>query len=807
MALSAEYPPTWQSAFETHSLPALHSLSVSLRQTLTANATAQRSLVGSRYRELLSTAERIVAMADDVERVEELMGTLGRGCSAGMVERNARGLAKWKDGRMEKGGEAEALVRGRVVRSLVDGAGRLGKRGRDGDVLAAGKGIVLARLIVKSMDKTGEASQETAEFGKRVNGARKRLLRWIEKVVGRKDEGTQGVVRALTAYTLVVSAAPKEVLRFFLQVRLGEVEGRVEAIETGKEEDGLVGVLDTYAQTLVDVKDIFPRKLPDALSALEKTALVQDPDVRAMEGLSLDVYEKWIPADVRNFHPHVRHEQLTTAEMSSGLAAWTKQAQTTVLQGIHAALESQTDVDVVLWIRQQVLSKYISLSTQLRNEQHTQAIESVRSTFLARLSQLAEHAAELPDLTSNLSPSSISLPSLWALHSTSDLDSPVGASRFRQAILTHRHGHSPTTQSISVILDSWSNNFQIYTAAIAGMKAIKWADDLDLDLDDLTDAEGLHHSLSQEDPRSLEERLQTATAKDLSDAYEKIEASYTASSSQDPALTIRIIRAVDHRRRALDSLVTAKSSTSSPYPAAPHADESFIASLHHSLASSVISRPIQRYRQSLTSPALRNTSTLWDGTPPLPVQPSTCTFRFVRDLHREMAGKGTDVWSRDAVSAVKRGVERSGGEELAKIIERNVSVETGGTEDTKSQQKDPNGVEAEAKDVSVAGDASVNPQSSTATPTSLPSLPLLQILFDIFYLQSMLHDSATEALAAPSLPQSDAGKNRDAMLAFLAETCIDRAKGDLDTAAKDRLMRSAKESWRRTYLLFGLLAG
>ncbi|SMQ48294.1 unnamed protein product [Zymoseptoria tritici ST99CH_3D7] len=807
MALSTEYPPTWESAFETHSLPALHSLSVSLRQTLTANATAQRSLVGSRYRELLSTAERIVTMADNVERVEELMGTLGRGCSAGMVERKARGLAKWKDGRVERGGEAEALVRGRVVRSLVDGAGRLGKRGRGGHVLAAGKDVVLARLIVKSMEKTGEASQETAELGKRVNGARKRLLRWIEKVVGRKDEGRQGVVRALTAYTLVVSAAPKEVLRFFLQVRLGEVERRAEAIESGKKEDGLVGVLDTYAQTLVDVKSIFPRKLTDALSALEKTTLVQDPDVRAMEGLSLDVYEKWIPEDVRNFHPYVRHEQLTTAEVSSGLAAWTKQAQTTVLQGIHAALESQIDVDVVLRIRQQVLSKYISLSTQLRNEQHTRAIESVRSTFLARLSQLTEQAAELPDLTSNLPHSSASPPSVWALHSTSDLDSPAGASRFRQAILTHQHGHSSATQNVSVILDSWSSNIQTYTAAIAGMKAIKWANDLDLDLDDLTDAEGLHHSLSQEDPKSLEERLQTAVAKNLNLAYEKLEASCKSSSSQDPALTLRMVREVGHRRRALVSLLTAKSSTSSPSTSTPHADESFIASLHRSLASSVISRPIQRYKQSLASSALRNTSTLWDGTPPLPVQLSTCTFRFLRDLHREMADKGTDLWSRDAVLAAKRGVERSVGEELAKIIYRRESVEKGGMEDAQPQEQGSDGAEAEAKDVSDAGDAGVNPQSSTAAMDSLPSLPLLQILFDIFYLQSMLHDSATEASASPSPPQSNAGKNGEAMLASLAETCLDRAKGNLDTAAKDRLMRSAKESWRRTYLLFGLLAG
>jgi hypothetical protein len=701
------------------------------------------------------------------------------------------------------------MVRGRVVRDLVDGVGRMGKRRSGGDVLAAGKGVVLARLIVKGLEKeaerTGEGREEVEGLGRRVNSARRKLLGWIERVVGKKGEERERVVRALTAYTLVVSATPKEVLRFFLQVRLSEVESRVDGIETGKEEEGLAGVLDAYAQTLVDVKDIFPRRFSDALAGLEKVTLVKDRDVRAMEGLSLDVYEKWIPEDVRNFHPYVRHEQLSTAEVGSGLAAWTKQSQVIILQGVKTALDAQTDVEVVLSIRQNVLSKYISLSTQLRSEQHSEAIESIRFAFLDRLSQLAERAADLDDFTTHLTtPSLTTPPSMWFLHATPDLDTPVGASRFRQAVLSYQHGHSPATLAVSRELDSWSANLQTYSSAISRMKAVKWADDLDLDLDDLTDAESLHHNLSHDDPEHLSNKLQAATAKSLSLAYERIEASYTSNPSEtkNPALVLRAVREVDHRRRALGDLLTAKSSTSAP---SPSASEAFISSLHSLLATTVISKPLQRYTEALASQTT-STSTapaLWDGNPPLPVQLSTHAFRFLRDLQREMTDMGTDLWSRQAVEAVKREIGKS----VADAAEGAIKQKDG---EVVSEQENANGEEGEGAKVNGEerkgekqdnGDAPIKePTSNGVEATSRPQT--LQLLFDVLYLQYMLHTDAGNAdtMQHPKTEQSNDG------LSSLAGRLLGELN-DLDTAAKGRLRRSARESWKRTYLLFGLLAG
>ena len=127
------------------------------------------------------------------------------------------------------------------------------------------------------------------------------------------------------------------VLRYFMQVRF-------EQLETKAEEGDLVGMLDLYSQTLVDTKELFPRGFADALAALAKGTLVRDKDVRAVQELSLDVYEQWIEEDVRNFHPYVRHEQLSSGEVGDALAAWTRQAQECLLQGLRDALGKQTDV-------------------------------------------------------------------------------------------------------------------------------------------------------------------------------------------------------------------------------------------------------------------------------------------------------------------------------------------------------------------------------------------------------------------------------------------------------------------------------
>jgi hypothetical protein len=249
-------------------------------------------------------------------------------------------------------------------------------------------------------------------------------------------------------------------------------------------------------------------------------------------------------------------------------------------------------------------------------------------------------------------------------------------------------------------------------------------------------------------------------------------------------------------------LLTAKSSTST---LPPSASEAFISSLHRLLATAVISKPLQRYIEALASQTT-STSTapaLWDGNPPLPVQLSTHAFRFLRDLQRGMTDVGTDLWSQQAVKAVKRVIANGVSDAAEGAIEQRDS-EVVSKEKVSSGEagKDVEGKTDEGKlEEEKNEDAAVTePISNGVEPTSRPQT--LQLLFDILYLQYMLY---TEASDAESTKQPKTEQSGDG-LSSLAGRLLAEVDA-VDAAAKERLHKSARESWKRTYLLFGLLAG
>ncbi|KAK4505029.1 hypothetical protein PRZ48_002992 [Zasmidium cellare] len=538
------------------------------------------------------------------------------------------------------------------------------------------------------------------------------------------------------------NAGPREVLRYFLQVRFEQLEAKAE-------EGELVGMLDLYSQTLLDTKELFPRRFADALAALAKSTLVKDKDVRAVQELSLDVYEQWIEEDVRNFHPYVRHDQLSTTEVGDALAAWTRQAQECLLQGLRDALEKQTDVKEVLEVRQKVLSKYLALSARVRSDAHAKALEDIRSAFLSRLEELAAQAAKIVDF-SVVDEQETSAASMWDL-ATTDLDLNNGAIQFRQAVIHRQHGHSPSITNVTTALDRWIERLQGFTEFISTMRTIKWDDDLDLELDDLTDGESLQVILSKKDPQLLEARLHQETTTALEHTYRQVEKS--VESEHNPTILIRVVREVDRRRRGLGDRFDKLANV--------NADSTFIAALHRQVAASIVEEPVQQFSKSMQK-RTHTPVTLWDGTPPLPVQPSPATFRFLKTLHKHMSSAGTDLWSPDAVQVLKIHVAEQVASQLD--IEKIVAASEGSLSNGHADQDDKaNGETSGKRD------------------------RLVQLLFDVLYLQRVF--------------SSKEGGKLEEVVGEIGR----RAELD-DKASLERLRKSAMEYWRRTYLLFGLLA-
>lgn len=760
----AAIPPTpstlgsWEEAFN-HPLPVVRKLESQLRTQISDNQTKLRSLVGTSYRDLLGTAERIIEMDGQMQHVERNLASIGRRCDYRVVERsrqNLGGLAKV--GGQEEEKRLEIMARVKVLKGALEAVGRI--VGKGGNALGAAKVLVLARLLHKSVSESENAPPVVAELRKKLAGTRRKLLAYIERSLGQTAGDRTVLINTLCAYAMITSSAPKEVLRHLLQVRYEQLESFAET----SNEASIVAMLDLYGKTLVDTRDLVPRRLSEALAQLSKTPLLQDKQVTSIEELNLDIYHRWIPEDIRTFTPWVRNDQLTTSEFNEGLKSWAKQAQSSFIQALGECLQAQQDAQVVLSTRRNLLSKFLSVSSRLRNENFTQTITDLQNVFIKRLEELAAQSADLSsfalkslDGSSRIQPSTVQT-SPWTLAAKS-LDLNAGTLSFRAAILDHRHGRNEPVKLEHDALDRWTAQLNSHWDFVTSMRAEKWDDDLEFDLDDL-DFDGddsLQDALSRNDAAKLERKLRESTTSAFKNAYDKVEKASGAQPDQ-AAYFVRILRELDQRRRALgDRLIVVKESDTFDRDA-------MISSLHSGLAKQACQQPSEDFIAALPKQSTIAIS-LWDGAPALPAQPSPLAFRFLTALQARMAEVGADVWSSNAVKALKEYVSKEFTETMA----------------TNFPPPEPVTATTDGED-----DDAGEPAESAERDSSHDKNLRIQRMFDALYFSAAFSSTQQNALA-------------DTVSTL-------REAADVDGAAQEQMAKSAGEYWKRTALLFGLLS-
>lgn len=755
----AAIPPTpstlrsWEEAFD-HPLPVVRKLESQLRTQISENQNKLRSLVGTSYRDLLGTAERIIEMDSQMQSVEGNLAGIGRRCDYRVVERsreNSAGLKK--AGRQGEDKKLEVMARVKVLKGALEAVSRIVRKG--GNALGAAKVLVLARLLHKSVSESDSAPPVLSELKKKLAGVRRKLLAYIERSLARATGDRIILSNTMCAYAMITSSTPKDVLRHFLQVRYEQLESQAET----PNEDTILAMLDLYGKTLVDTRDLFPRRLAEALAQLSKAPLLRDDQVISIEELNLDIYSRWIPDDIRTFTPWVRNDQLTASETNEGLKAWAKQAQASFVQALRECLQKQQNAQAVLLIRRNVLSKFLSVSSKLRNDDFTQSIKDLQSVFLVRLEELAAESADLSGFAlkslDNVSPPSRDIQSSpWAL-ATQSLNLNAGALAFRAAILDNRHGRDTAVKLEHDALDRWTAQLNSHWDFVTSMRTAKWDDDLDFDLEDLEyeGDESLQDALSRNDAAKFEQKLRESTTEAFKQAYNNVEKA-SSTQNEQAAFFIRILRELDMRRGALsDRLSVSKDSK-------PFDHTTLISALHSTLAEQANYVALNDFSESLRKPHIVAVS-LWDGTPALPTQPSPTAYRYLTALQTRMAEMGEDVWSARAVEAVKK----HACEGLVKVLdtyppEEESKLAEGG--ETGEADFDAEKVAEHSKNVRV------------------------QRLFDALYLSSAFDSTSRDALG-------------DALSA------LQEAAG-VDKAAEQRMTKSANEYWKRTSMLFGLLA-
>lgn len=666
---------------------------------------------------------------------------------------------------------------------------------KDDQHLLIAKVLVVARLVHKALSQSKSKPPIVDQLWEKLLSARRKLLRRIDRRLASTTGETASLVESMCAYALATSSAPSDVLKHFHKVRKDKM---VNELKRSGEELAQKGIeaLRLCIQTCQDTQTIFPRRLSEALAKLKGHPLLQDPEVRGLHELNLDVHDRWIGEEVRSYTPWPRHDELQRQEAEQILHRWSKDTITAFLKEVKAALQGESRLTEVASLRQELIEtwmlsgprmagvKFANVLDDLRDimnekleaiiQTRTQALEGVVITLADGLETVSADS-ETPGL------------SLWDT-TTKGKDLSNGAQTFKTTILNTQNGRDEASLGVTAAFDHWVDSILEVKAIVKTMKEARWddtfRDNIDEDSDD--DLGGSKQTLlSADDPRLLEDITQEALSQSLENLARSL-AQITQKAADDKEggsvrKAIFILRVV---REFGDRIPRLRLHERSLPPRTPFTTD-VLEPLHNVLAAHVAQLTLPLLESSLVTSLKTSTHThvLWEGHPPLPSQPSPGAFRFLRELNRTMARLGSDLWVPAGVAAAKRKLSV----EVMHLLEKQVSAieasepQKAANEEAKADESNRTNADAKEDTVATSGGASATQHNEVSVQR------LKQLAFDALYLQRFFGDDAKSAQATNELTQK-----------------IDPAV--LDDVAVQRLGKNASEYAKKTYLLFALLA-
>ncbi|KAI5459879.1 hypothetical protein BGZ63DRAFT_360077 [Mariannaea sp. PMI_226] len=806
-----------------HTLPQIRAIRKALHVQIDEKAARLRTQVGSSYRDLLGTADTIVQMRGDNDVVQELLGQMGGRCGRNVIDAKAAGLAKFVEKEQKSGAafaarskllEACVLIVGRILK----GKGGLPDSVKKGDRLVlATKVWVLGRLLVNNLaeDGTDAASRRAIEASKTTLGSlRRRLVRNVDKVFEKSGDETarDDVLKALCAYSLVTSSGAGDVLRHLLKVR-GETIAGIEESERGRERntEDVVQALNLYTQTLLDVQALVPGRLSLALANLKKQRLLADPALRQLEGLRLDIYERWCGEEIQFFTPYIRHDDLDGVQARDMLMGWSAKGSEVLLDGLKKTLEHMSEFKSIMDLRTRVLQLWIRDGGKAKGIDPSEMQDDLRDAINSRmLTILDTKVGKLRLVGSEISGTLARWkqgltdeqhPSLWDEEGYQEaLDS--GAGPFIQEVVSRLYGRNDAVSKAANCYKTWYHVIGDVKEVVEELRRQRWDNDYD-EIEDEDTIEARQQLLSKDDPNMLQTKLDATldkSFKDLEDQIEKLWNERALAPSND-TVAMYFLRVVRDIRQQLPQRPAIKSFGLAMVP-----------SLHSTVTISVSKAALDEFVTAGLAPRLVVGRPLWEGQPELPNQPSPEVFQFLRALSLSMTEAGVDLWTSAAVSILKKHLSKQLCEKWQEALkhtavkEEEVKAPESNKKDKKKKDKKKKGKKSEdskqekeeevEEDSTKEEDAAEDEKEKEAadaepgmTPEQTTDL-VTQWLFDVAFLRRSV--GATDDGAAD-------------VFKTLEEGMYEQSKLN-DAAARQRIVKSANDFWQRTNLLFGLLA-
>ncbi|KAF2969178.1 hypothetical protein GQX73_g4430 [Xylaria multiplex] len=782
--------------FTTYTLPQIRAIHKTLHTQIDEKSARLRTQVGNSYRQLLGTADTIVHMREDMLSAQEMLGHMGSQCGRTTIDNKNVGLGRFR-GNEDAQAALSQTARIKLLKACGLAVSRLLKAGTSKDaeesrgnrLVLAAKVFVLSRLLVSSFGNLKASDEEirsAVEAAKKnLDGLRRKLIRAVEKVLQKVGEGTDitDILKALSAYSLSSSSGTRDALRRFLSIRAEAImyEFDFEEHEKDKGMDNILRGLELYTKTLVDVQALVPNRLPETLLELKTKPLLADESLRSLEGLRLDIFERWCGDDIRYFTPFIRHDDLDGKQAKEMLTGWAEKGGETVLSGLSNTLEHISEFKAIIELRTSTLQKWIRDGGKARGFDPSIMLDSLRKAINNHLLQLIETKVARLKLVGTEVAATLEgwrpgvtdrQHGLWD-DEMLGMDFSVGAAQVTHAVVSRVYGRNDAVARAITGYKSWHHIIGNVGDLVEQLKRQRWDNDED-EIEDEEVIEMRQDLLSKDDPQLLHTRLDETLIKAFKGLDEQLTELWQGrkdglDNGQIATYILRILRDIRNRLPKLEGV------------------QSFgldnVPSLHEKLATCVSVAPLEEFTATTLTQQRVAGRALWEGEPALPTQPSPSTFKLLRNITVSMGDLGVDLWTPAAVKTLKRILSQ----QLAIVWRQELTATVLGLDEPESASKVD---EDEKDDKDGASTEDVDDAKATGEKTPKRSRDVfVQWLFDINLLQHYLNIGNTDSVKAM----------RDLSLEVLEKT-------GLDNEAERRLTKASQEYWKRTSLLFGLLA-
>lgn len=619
---------TWQEAFEKYPVATTRAIERQLRASAANNRDKLRVLVGGNYRELLSTAEQILALEGQTKSAETHLSEIGQQCHPPSYQKQTDPSAP----RRRQLCQVRLLQRCvLVIKSATEKY----------ELLQSAQLIVVARLLLKSLADDQASPKPMETYRERVGSLRRQLIRRMDLVLASPRSTMAAMVQTSCSYCLVTSSSFHDVVRHIGRLRLERLRKLLEGDESSDQQ--ILRGLQYYVASLRVIGDLTGRAMMDALSSLQKRPILQEPAIVDLELLDLKSLHSLIPDEIQTFIPYFKRTPFESDEVREALAHWSSNASPILAKGLERLVLEKEDMTSVLNLRKELFSILLPVYFSLPGS--SAIYKALRGVLINRIEALCDqHVGGLDKYSSSISEPSISsahIPGLWDEELTK-MALDRGAEVFLHYVHRRRCGLTAQLARDSQTLAAWISSTKAILTTFEGLTDTKWQDLIEEPDDEQQDeANNIIKAVGKDESERFLSQMRTS----LTTGFRHFEDNLAELISRNTNEHAGAQQAVYQLRFIREMVLPLRQAF--PSEAKFQKTDQLIPRLHQVIAAAIVS-------QACSPPDNGSDGGSPSTQQPIENMPSPRTFDFLRRLSLVMSSTGgTDIWSGAAVKAVK----------------------------------------------------------------------------------------------------------------------------------------------------------